>query len=141
MGSGIVRSEGNSLSLCPPIGLIVPVLPPFYTTFWVGGVPYYYANEVYYTQSPVGYTIVEQPKGEVSRTPPGKQIFIYPRHSQSEQTQGRDRRECQAWASSQTNYDPAKPPADMTESRINQKQADYQRAMGACLEGRGYAVK
>ncbi|MGH8150345.1 MAG: DUF6515 family protein, partial [Steroidobacteraceae bacterium] len=25
----------------PPVGLFIPVLPPFYTTLWVGGVPYY----------------------------------------------------------------------------------------------------
>ena len=129
------------LVVSPPVGLIVPFLPPFHSTFWVNGIPYYYANEVYYNQSPVGYTIVEPPKGEVSQTPPGKQIFIYPRHSQSEQTQGKDLRECQTWASSQTKYDPAKPPAAMTENLINQKQADYQRAVEACLEGRGYAVK
>jgi hypothetical protein len=129
------------LVVSPPIGLIVPVLPPFYTTFWVSGVPYYYANEVYYTQSPVGYVVVKQPKGEISQTPPGKQIFNYPRQNQSEQTQAKDRRECQTWAVSQTNYDPAKPPAEITETQIIQKQADYQRALGACLEARGYSVK
>jgi len=68
-------------------------------------------------------------------------MFIYPRHSQSEQNQVRDRHECQTWAVSQTNYDPAKPPADMTEAHINQKHGDYQRAMGACLDARGYTVK
>ena len=25
----------------PPIGLILPLLPPFYTTIWVSGTPYY----------------------------------------------------------------------------------------------------
>ena len=25
----------------PPVGVFVPVLPPFYTTVWFGGVPYY----------------------------------------------------------------------------------------------------
>src|SRR5688500_15079038 len=32
-----------------PIGAFVPILPPFYTTVWFGGLPYYYANETYYT--------------------------------------------------------------------------------------------
>jgi hypothetical protein len=129
------------LVVTPPIGLIVPFLPPFHTTLWVNGLPYYYANEVYYAQSPVGYTIVNPPKGEISRTPLGKEMFVYPRQNQSEQTQRRDHRQCQTWAVSQTNYDPAKPPRDMTEAQLNQKHEDYQRAFGVCLEARGYSVK
>ena len=31
-----------------PIGAFVPVLPPYYTTVYFGGVPYYYANDTYY---------------------------------------------------------------------------------------------
>ena len=30
--------------VAPPFGIVVPFLPPFYTTIWVGGIPYYYAN-------------------------------------------------------------------------------------------------
>jgi hypothetical protein len=129
------------LVVSPPIGLTVPFLPPFHSTFWVNGIPYYYANEVYYTQSPVGYVIVEPPKGEVSQAPPGNHFFIYPRQNQSEQTQKKDRLECQTWAEGQTNHNPAKPPSSMTETQKKQIQGDFQRAMGACLEGRGYAVK
>src|SRR5437763_15022769 len=36
------------LIVAAPIGVFVPVLPPFYTTVWVGGFPYYYANDTYY---------------------------------------------------------------------------------------------
>jgi hypothetical protein len=39
----------------------------------------------------------------------------------------------------QTGYDPVQPPAGA--SQMSQKRADYQRAMGACLDGRGYTVK
>ncbi len=129
------------LVVSPPVGLVVPVLPPFITTFWVRGLPYYYANEVYYTQGPVGYVIAEPPKGEVSRTPPGRQLYIYPRHGQSEQTQERDLHECQTWAVNRTHYDPLKPQPDMTEVQINKNSSEYQRAIGACLEAKGYAVK
>ena len=38
----------------PPVGIIVPVLPPTYSTVWVAGAPYYYANEIYYAQAPGG---------------------------------------------------------------------------------------
>jgi hypothetical protein len=31
-----------------PIGVFVPLLPPYYTTIWRSGTPYYYANETYY---------------------------------------------------------------------------------------------
>jgi hypothetical protein len=30
------------------VGLLVPVLPPHYSTIWSSGAPYYYANETYY---------------------------------------------------------------------------------------------
>ena len=36
----------------PPIGLVVTMLPPFYMTVWIGRVPYYYANDVYYPWDP-----------------------------------------------------------------------------------------
>jgi len=31
-----------------PVGMLVPELPPDYTTLWLGGTPYYYANDTYY---------------------------------------------------------------------------------------------
>ncbi len=147
--------------VAPPIGLFVPFLPPYYTTISVGGVPYYYANEVYYTAAPGGYQVVVPPTGEVIPVPssevlsppgppplptaggqiPGDQIFIYPRQGQNEKKQADDRYECHRWAANQTNYNPTKPPDSVPESQKLQKHADYNRAMGACLEGRGYSVK
>ena len=41
----------------------LPVLPAVYGTYWWGGVPYYYANDVYYTWNP-GYD------GHVATDPP-----------------------------------------------------------------------
>jgi hypothetical protein len=29
----------------PPVGVSLPLLPPYYTTVWWGGTPYYYAND------------------------------------------------------------------------------------------------
>lgn len=31
----------------PPFGIVIRVLPPAYGTVWLGGIPYYYANNVY----------------------------------------------------------------------------------------------
>ena len=154
------------LIVAPPIGLVVSFLPPYYTTIMVGEVPYYYANEVYYTAGPGGYVVVAPPTAEVSPIPPppavsqqglppvppaggqmpggqmsGDQMFIYPRQGQDEKKQADDRYECHRWAVGQTGYDPTKPPVNMPEAQLIQKRGDYQRATGACLEGRGYTVR
>ena len=140
-------APGRFVVVAPPIGIVVPVLPPFYTTVWVGAVPYYYANDVYYVQGPQGYTvvapppsnvIVEQPPppGHIAQAPPD-QVFIYPRQGQNEQQQAADRYECHRWAVSQTGYDPTLSPGTAPA----QKQTEYQRALSACLDGRGYTVK
>ena len=127
----------------PPFGLVVPFLPLYYTTLLVGGLPYYYANDVYYTQTAGGYMVAEPPKGEVAQAPPATtgKLFIYPRQGQNDQQQAKDRYECHSWAVNQTNFDPTKPTGTVPETQPNQKRADYQRAMGACLDGRGYTVK
>jgi len=53
-----------------PVGVFVPVLPPFYTTIWFAGVPYYYANDTYYSyRSEQGYEVV---------APPGDQSVVEP---------------------------------------------------------------
>ena len=63
----------------------------------------------------------------------GNQLFIYPRQGQNVDQQNRDRRECNSWAASQSGHDPA--------NSGGQMDPDYQRALGACLDGRGYTVK
>jgi len=43
------RSWGGAwIVVDAPIGVLVPTLPPYYTTIWWRGTPYYYANEAYY---------------------------------------------------------------------------------------------
>jgi hypothetical protein len=147
-GGAWYRPQGpRFVIVAPPFGIVVPFLPPFYATIWVGGLPYHYANDVYYTQGAGGYVVVEPPKGEVSQSPPSAgqmssdQLFIYPRQGQSEQKQATDRYECHRWATSQTGFDPTQPPAGVPAAQMSQKRADYQRAIGACLDGRGYTVK
>ncbi|MFA4915139.1 MAG: DUF6515 family protein [Syntrophales bacterium] len=140
------RPSGLRFSIIvPPIGVVVSFLPPYYTSIWVKGYPYYYADEVYYAPAVGGYMVVAPPQGTVSRIPPPassapsvERLFIYPRKGQSEQQQADDRYQCHRWAVNQTNYDPTQPPAGNPSA---QKNADYQRAMGACLDARGYTVK
>jgi|APIni6443716594_1056825.scaffolds.fasta_scaffold399317_1 hypothetical protein len=123
-----------------------------YSGWWVpwavlGGAavlaPYYYAP--YYTPPPViireQLPVYIQPAPSVTPSST-ERIFVYPRHGQSEELQAKDRYECHSWAVSQTGYDPTQlSTGDMTETRLNQMRADYQRAQGACLDGRGYTMK
>ena len=50
----------------PPFGIVVPVLPPAYSTVWNAGVPYYYANDVYYAEQAGGGYVVSPPPMEAT---------------------------------------------------------------------------
>lgn len=132
-------SGGRFIVAAPPIGIIVPLLPPAYVTLWVGSTPYYYANGVYYAPAPgQGYVTVAPPPQEatvqpivvqppVAVAPPAPQeLILYPRNGQSAQQTQTDRGECMQWASSQPNA---------TEP------STFQRALAACLDGRGYSSR
>jgi hypothetical protein len=145
-GGGVWYGPGRGgwVVVGPPIGVFVPVLPPFYTTVWFGGLPYYYANDTYYAwrDSDQGYQVVDPP-GVASATTeaPAADIFLYPRNGQSAEQQGTDRYECHRWAADQTGFDPTIASGGVASADASNKRADYFRAMGACLEGRGYSVK
>jgi hypothetical protein len=130
----------------------LPILPLAYATYWYGGIPYYYANDVYYTWNPSyeGYVATDPPPvtdqsgaaasgAAVAPTAapmpaPGDsggaagQIFMYPKNGQSAEQQATDKAECQQWASQQAG-------------QVAQNGSDYQRAMAACVEGRGYSAR
>ncbi len=123
---------------------VIPFLPLYYETIWVGDLPYYYANGIYYAPTESGYMILDPPQDAISKTPPSvssappaEKLFIYPRNGQSEKQQADDRYQCHRWAVGQTDYDPT----TVSGAPSVQKNADYQRAMGACLDARGYTVK
>lgn len=133
------------------------VLPFGYATFWWGGVPYYYVNDLYYTYSPAdnGYVVTEPPPASGDEAPPDQSgsaqpdngaayaapgsansdVYIYPRNGQSDQQMSNDRYECHSWASGQTGFDP-------TRGGGQAGTADsYRRAMVACLDARGYSAR
>jgi hypothetical protein len=117
-----------------------------YATYWYSGIPYYYANDVYYTYNPSyeGYVATDPPPVADSSgaavdgaspnaaPPPGGaiagEIFMYPKNGQSAEQQASDKAECQRWASEQAGD-------------VAQNEPDYQRAMAACVEGRGYSAR
>jgi hypothetical protein len=133
----------------------LPVLPLAYATYWYSGIPYYYANDVYYTYDPSyeGYVATDPPpvadssnEGSAAVTstagaapmdggapPPNApmdagQIFMYPKNGQSAEQTASDRAACQQWASEQAG-------------QVAQNPSDYRRAMVACVEGRGYSAR
>jgi len=130
---------------CPwwPWSAVIPFLPLYYETIWIGNSPYYFADGIYYAPTAGGYMIVDPPQETVnnepsSSLPPSEdRLFIYPRNGQSDKKQEDDRYNCHRWAVNQTGYDPT----TSTTAPSPRKRADYQRAIGACLEAHGYTVR
>jgi len=140
----------------PGFAWFLPILPLAYATYWYSGNPYYYANDVYYTWNPTydGYVATDPPpvaadssgSADVGSPPPSDagaqnqqsgpgpggptpgQIFMYPKNGQSTEQQASDRAECQKWATDQAG-------------QVAQNGSDYNRAMVACVEGRGYSAR
>jgi hypothetical protein len=124
---------------------VVSVLPPFYSTVWVGGIPYYYADDVYYTWDPAqsGYVVVNPPAGANSPSPPPTahdDLIIYPKNGQDAAQQAADRYDCHSWAKTQTGFDPTQPAGGVAPGNAAGSRSDYDRAMNACLTARGYQV-
>ncbi len=74
------------------------------------------------------------PAGQQAPPPVNDGLYVYPQNGQSEEQQSSDRYECHQWANLQTGFDP-------TQANGGGNPDDYQRAMKACLEGRGYSVR
>jgi hypothetical protein len=133
--------------IAPPPGLVISVLHPYYSTVWFGGVPYYYADNVYYTAQPDqgGYAVVDPPDNADAPSPPppadGPQsdLMIYPKNGQTQEQQAADQFECNNWAKGQTGFDPTQP-AGGVQGSPDAARSNYDRAMSACLQGRGYQV-
>jgi hypothetical protein len=86
----------------------------------------------------------EQPQEYPTSSVPqlqAEKLFVYPRKGQSEEQQTKDRYECHLWVVGQIGWDPTQPTGVVPEAQMNQKRADYKRAMGACLDAHDYTVK
>jgi hypothetical protein len=142
-GGSWYRPYGSSfLSIGVPYGLFVSSLPGYFNSFWYGSSRYYYADDTYYTYEPArrGYVVARSPYGDDRgdddyNDARDEDLFIYPARGQSEQQQADDRYECHRWAVKETGFDPIDSDYDSV------RRADYQRAITACLTGRGYSVK
>jgi hypothetical protein len=140
------QDAGGYVVVDPPHHAFVPILPPFYTTIWIGGVPYFYANDTYYVWRPDQgqYEVVPPPDDSQATTQPAPSspdVFVYPKKNQSEAQQSQDKFECHKWAVAQSGFDPTQYAGTVPIAQGAGKRMDYQRAMSACLEGRGYSVQ
>ena len=125
----------------PPIGIVIGERPALFSVLTIAGLTYLYANGVYYQEhSGGGYEVVPPPVEGNSDTLPAKS-FVYPRQAQSAQQQSSDEYECHKWAVSQTGFDPTGAALGQAAVAVPAKRGDYERARGACLEGRGYTVR
>jgi hypothetical protein len=140
-----------------PVGVFVPLLPVGYTTVYFGGVPYYYANDAYYEWVPAQnqYEVVAPPGDENAaqmQPPPGAapppapggggdDFFVYPKNGQPDDLQAKDKYECHKWAAQQSGFDPTLSGGGVPADQNASARSSYNRAMVACLEGRGYSVK
>lgn len=151
-GVWFVQEGPRYVVVSPPVGVVIPALPPAFTTIWIGGTPYYYANGIYYAPTSGGYVTVDPPTGyeDASITPPpmdpnaapppaappaGDLLFVYPKKGQSDARISADRVQCAKQATTKTGYDPDRASLDDT------RRGDYLRAVGSCLENRGYEVR
>src|SRR5437879_1231495 len=97
----------------PGFAWFLPILPFGYATFWWGGSPYYYWNDLYYTWSPTdnGYVVTDPPPAagtEPDAASGGSDVYLYPRNGQSDAQTQNDRYECHSWAVNQTGFDPTR---------------------------------
>ncbi|MGH9523037.1 MAG: DUF6515 family protein, partial [Terriglobales bacterium] len=142
---------GGFIVTRPPFGLFVNVLPPFYTTVWFAGAPYYYADDVYYQWRPDmnGYVVAAPPPDAdqpgaapaPAAAPAGEDFYVYPRNGQTADQEAADRYECHTWSKSQTGFDPTQSGGGVPPDQLANGRQQYQRAITACLEARGYSVK
>ena len=128
-------------------GLYFDALPFYTSTYWWGGVPYYYANDNFYQWNEAAgqYESVRAPQSLVSQVTTTRALgngtlFAYPKNGQTTAQQATDRNECQSWATSQTGGNSSPAASTAAVGATAARRQDYLRAETACLQGRGYSV-
>lgn len=132
VGSGyvVVRS---------PIGARVRVLPYGFRSVYIGPRRYFYVNATYYVFAPdtKEYVVVDSPPGADAGTDQlSADPIVYPAQDQSQEQIDLDRQECHEWSLEQSEFDPA-----ATQAASAEQDSRYNRALSACLTGRGYTVQ
>ena len=112
----------------PVLGIGLGIgLGAYYGGYWGPYAPYYYPGYMVVDGTPATITYVTPaPTQPAARSGPLEPV-IYPRSGQSPVQTEADRQECNRWATTQQ--------AAMNDASI------FQRAVAACLDGRGYTVR
>jgi hypothetical protein len=125
---------GRYMVIAPPLGIVVPLLPPDYFTLDVNGMPYYYANGTYYaTQPGGGYSVVAAPPGVAVPVQVGPNVgslaalVVEARNGQSQAQREADQQACNGLAATQ--------PGAAADATL------YQRSFAVCMNGLGYTVR
>jgi len=141
----------------------LPILPAVYATYWYGGLPYYYANDVYYTWDPSysGYVATDPPPadagGGAGSAAPGPddgqgqpQEQAQPQY-QGQEPQGQEApgsapqifmypKNGQSQEQQSTDKQECQKWASDQAGQSGENSSDYRRALVACVEGRGYSA-
>jgi hypothetical protein len=135
--SGRYRGGGQGGWNVPGHRFYFVSIPSYCNLVYWDGVPYYYADDVYYEWSGTAgaYEQVQPPAGLAEsingQEPVLRDLFVFPNGDQTIEQLERDREECRQWAADQVGVDP----------KVAANRVDYLRADGACLEGRDYSVE
>ena len=152
-GYGYGDGYGYGYGWGTPYYSFVSVLPWYVGTSWWNGVPYYYADNTYYTYNDgAGQYQVVPPPGNAEAADANANAanasaanspdpYVYPNSGQSPEQQQTDRYECHRWAVDQTGFDPTRADGSAGGNPSGASVDAYRRAEGACLEGRGYTVR
>ena len=125
------------------LGLYFATLPYYYSTFWAGGVPYYYVDDNYFQwNTSVGQYETVDPPAEVKQQAAtlSPDLIAYPKNGQTDAQQATDKSECRNWAAAQSGFVPGQSTSAMTTSGSTQR-SDYMRAQAACLDARGNSAQ
>ena len=132
-------SVGVGVNFGDPYGTVAPMLPYGAVAYGRGHGRYWYGGGLWYrpwgprymvVAPPVGYGVAAEPVLEpapISVEPSRPDPVIYPRNGQSAQQTEYDRQECNRWATTQQ--------AAMADAGV------FQRAVEACMDGRGYTTR
>jgi len=89
--------------------------------------------------APAGASAPAAPAGALAAgTPKVPKVFLYPKNGQSADQQARDRYDCYRFAVAQSGFDPMRTTGS-APAPASEQQSDFDRAQGACFEGRGYS--
>ncbi|MEM7705949.1 MAG: DUF6515 family protein [Pseudomonadota bacterium] len=137
-GVYLVQRGGGYVVVGAPIGARIVGLPYGFRSFWIGPRRYFYVNSTYYVYAPGSrdYVVVAAPSGaEQAVANIAPEPVVYPAGGQSVEQIDQDRYECHRWAMGESDFDPTRSQQD-----AGADQDRYNRALSACLTGRGYTV-